>query len=134
MKIKKGPVGRPPNSQRQSNSIQINQSISSTKSSPKNAKNTNKNPESHSLKCKFCFQIFEGQPEFFQHVIKSHPKMLEQRLNRSNSVPNQDPKSPGNTSAKRPGRPPITTSNGSSNHSTSSASSSSNASKKDSKP
>ena len=41
-----------------------------------------KNSENISLKCKFCFEVFKGQSEFFQHVIVDHPKMLEKRLNR----------------------------------------------------
>ena len=45
-----------------------------------------KNSENLSLKCKFCLEIFKGQSEFFQHVIVSHPKMLEQRLNRKRAA------------------------------------------------
>jgi uncharacterized C2H2 Zn-finger protein len=37
------------------------------------------------LKCKFCSEFFEQQEDFLQHVIESHPKMLKQRLNRTNN-------------------------------------------------
>ena len=43
-----------------------------------------KKSENISLKCKFCFQIFKGQSEFFHHIIVQHPKLLKNRLNRNN--------------------------------------------------
>lgn len=105
--------------QQNANSIFTNQTMSTSKPVSKNSKNNAKNSENLSLKCKFCFQIFEGQPEFFQHVIKSHPKMLEQRLNRSNSsssVINNKPAT--NASAKTNAKTSrVSSSNGNSNHS-----------------
>jgi len=57
-----------------------------TASTSNNSTKTGKNSENLSLKCKFCFEVFKGQSEFFQHVIISHPKMLEQRLNRASTT------------------------------------------------
>ena len=55
-----------------------------------------KNSENLSLKCKFCMEIFKGQSEFFQHVIVSHPKMLEQRLNRKRNTDSGTSSNPTN--------------------------------------
>lgn len=104
-----------------------NESVpSNSKATPKNSKansNSKANTSDVSLKCKFCFQIFEGQPEFFQHVINSHPKMLEQRLNRPNSAATTT--TTNSTSTKAAGSGKVTNtrvanSNGNSNHSNSS--------------
>lgn len=99
----------------------------SSKSPKQSTKLVSKPSESLSLKCKFCFQIFDGQPEFFQHVIKSHPRMLEQRLNRSSSTGTNGTATSNTKQVIKPSSK-VSNSNGNSNHSMSSVESSSNAS------
>ena len=74
-----------------------------------------KSSENLSLKCKFCFEVFKGQSEFFQHVIESHPKMLEQRLNRpankSNTSSSNSSMNSNTNSQDSLFRQPTTTSN-----------------------
>jgi hypothetical protein len=107
----------------------VNQSVQpSSKKSPQKTAKTSKAGTDVSLKCKFCFQIFEGQPEFFQHVINSHPKMLEQRLNQPNTtVPTTNTsttntKPIANITSGKTASNRVANSNGNSNHSNSSVS------------
>ena len=66
------------------------QKQTATTSTSNNSSKTGKSAENLSLKGKFCFEVFKGQSEFFQPVIISHPKMLEQRLNRATSNNNNN--------------------------------------------
>lgn len=51
------------------------------------------------LKCKFCMEVFNGQSEFFQHVILAHPKMVKQKLNRSSTGNSSGSSSSSSTSS-----------------------------------